>query len=98
MRQIFILAVLSAGLAFQPFILAGAGSEISSKSKSRTASTTTSLSSTSSSMRTFTPDQGIQTAFLQNPAILSAIQKIERTKGMIIEIRAQAWHIYSETA
>jgi len=43
----------------------------------------------------FTLDQAIQTALRQNPTLLNAIQEIERTKGVIIEIRAQAWHIYS---
>src|SRR5438874_12924609 len=47
---------------------------------------------TSSSGRvpTFTLDQAILTALQRNPDILRAEQEIKRTKGVIIEIRAQA--------
>src|SRR5881227_465373 len=38
----------------------------------------------------FTLDKAILTALQQNPDILRAKQEIERTKGVIIEIRAQA--------
>ena len=80
MRQFFILAILGASVAFQPLVFAGAGGE--AHSKSRAASKT--------SAPTFTLDQAIQTALRQNPTVLNAIQEIERTKGVIIEIRAQA--------
>ena len=40
--------------------------------------------------RTFTLDEAVLTALKQNPAILVAIQEIERSKGVIIQIRAQA--------
>jgi outer membrane protein TolC len=88
MRQIFILAVLGAGVVFRPLAFAGANAETSAKARTR--SKAASLSSTSSNLRTFTLDQAIQTALRQNPAILNGIQEIERTKGVIIEIRAQA--------
>src|SRR6266496_3267799 len=39
---------------------------------------------------TFTLDQAILTALQRNPDILRAEQEIKRTKGVIIEIRAQA--------
>src|SRR6266498_3302374 len=39
---------------------------------------------------TFTVDQAILTALQRNPALLNAEQEIKRTKGVIIEIRAQA--------
>src|SRR5437016_12439271 len=39
---------------------------------------------------TFTLDQAILTALQRNPALLNAEQEIKRTKGVIIEIRAQA--------
>jgi len=40
--------------------------------------------------RRFTLDRAILTAIQQNPAVLVAKQELERTKGVIIEIRAQA--------
>jgi outer membrane protein TolC len=39
---------------------------------------------------TFTLDQAIQTALQQNPTLLNAEQEIKRTKGVIIQVRAQA--------
>ena len=46
--------------------------------------------STGSSPRTFTLNEAIETAFQRNPDILRARQEIERTKGVQIEVRAQA--------
>ena len=40
--------------------------------------------------RSFTLRQAIETALLQNPDILRARQEIERTKGLVVEVRAQA--------
>jgi outer membrane protein len=40
--------------------------------------------------RRFTLDRAILTAIQQNPGVLVARQELERTKGVIIEIRAQA--------
>src|SRR5262245_34303366 len=37
----------------------------------------------------FTVDQAVITALKQNPQILSALEEIKRTKGVIIEIRAE---------
>jgi len=39
---------------------------------------------------TFTLDQAILTALQQNPTLLNAEQEIKRTKGVIIQVRAQA--------
>jgi outer membrane protein TolC len=39
---------------------------------------------------TFTLNQAILTALQQNPALLNAEQEIKRTKGVIIQVRAQA--------
>jgi outer membrane protein len=39
---------------------------------------------------TFTVDQAIMTALQRNPALLNAEQEIKRTKGVIIQVRAQA--------
>lgn len=40
--------------------------------------------------RSFTLDRAVLTALRQNPDILRAIQEIERSKGVIIQIRAEA--------
>jgi outer membrane protein len=40
--------------------------------------------------RTFTLDQAIQTALQRNPDILRGLQEIKRTKGVVIQIRAEA--------
>src|SRR5206468_11595414 len=39
---------------------------------------------------TFSLDQAILTALQRNPALLNAEQEIKRTKGVIIQVRAQA--------
>jgi outer membrane protein TolC len=80
MRQFFILAILSASVGFRPLAIAGADGETSSKNRATSAS----------KARTFTLDQAIQTALRQNPTVLNAIQEIQRTKGVIIQIRAEA--------
>jgi outer membrane protein TolC len=41
-------------------------------------------------VRRFTLDQAIRTALQRNPTLLIAEQEIKRTKGVIIEVRAQA--------
>src|SRR5437762_180333 len=69
--------LLALGIFVQISILAGwtfGGSETSS----------------ARSVPTFTLDQAILTALQRNPALLNAEQEIKRTKGVIIEIRAQA--------
>jgi outer membrane protein len=43
-----------------------------------------------SKVPTFTLDQAILTALQQNPTLLEAEQEIKRTKGVIIQVRAQA--------
>ncbi len=47
-------------------------------------------SMSSGGVRRFTLDQAILTALQRNPTLLIAEQEIKRTKGVIIEIRAQA--------
>jgi hypothetical protein len=84
MRQFFILAILGTSIGFRALPFADAESERSSTD--RTAVTR---------VPTFTLDQAIQTALRQNPPLLETIQETERTKGVIIEIRVQALHIYS---
>src|ERR1043165_7327985 len=39
---------------------------------------------------TFTLDQAVLTAVQRNPTLLNAEQEIKRTKGVIIQVRAQA--------
>src|SRR6266567_540838 len=53
---------------------------------------TSARSETSSSRKvpTFTLDQAILTALQRNPTLLIAEQEIKRTKGVIIQVRAQA--------
>src|ERR1700730_11869320 len=80
MRQFFILAIFSASVGFRPVAFAGAARETSFKN--RAVSTR--------NARTFTLNQAIQTALRQNPTVLNAIQEIQRTKGVIIQIRAEA--------
>jgi outer membrane protein TolC len=46
--------------------------------------------SESAESRSFTLDRAILTALQQNPDILRAIQEIERSKGVILQIRAEA--------
>lgn len=72
------MLALPAGLAF-------GGSET-------TSSTSMYSSSAGATARTprFTLDQAIQTALQRNPQILIAIQEIERTKGVILQVASQA--------
>ncbi|HEX4707195.1 MAG TPA: TolC family protein [Candidatus Udaeobacter sp.] len=65
------------GLLGQP-IFGGTGGRYSSETRSV------------SRVPTFTLEQAILTALQQNPTILNAEQEIKRTKGVIIQIRAQA--------
>jgi outer membrane protein len=57
-----------------------------SSSETRSGRGTTSASK----VPTFTLDQAILTALQQNPTLLNAEQEIKRTKGVIIQVRAQA--------
>src|SRR5437764_5907113 len=78
---------------FVIFGFAAAMISASSLARARTGGGSTSASSETSSARgvpTFTLDQAILTALQRNPDILRAEQEIKRTKGVIIEIRAQA--------
>jgi outer membrane protein len=85
MRRFFLsLAIVAAfGVLGQPSFGGTAG---------RSASETTSASGARSAGKvpTFTLDQAILTALQQNPTLLNAEQEIKRTKGVIIQIRAQA--------
>src|SRR5215472_1057999 len=58
----------------------------------RSSSETRSTSGTRSAGKipTFTLDQAILTALQQNPTLLNAEQEIKRTRGVVIQVRAQA--------
>src|SRR5215468_381913 len=58
----------------------------------RSSSETRSTSGTRSAGKipTFTLDQAILTALQQNPTLLNAEQEIKRSRGVIIQVRAQA--------
>src|SRR5437773_405427 len=78
---------------FVIFGFAAAMISASSVARAGTGGGSTSASSETSSARsvpTFTLDQAILTALQRNPALLNAEQEIKRTKGVIIQIRAQA--------
>jgi len=65
----------------------------SSAARAGTGEGSTSASSETSLARkvpTFTLDQAILTALQRNPTLLNAEQEIKRTKGVIIQVRAQA--------
>ena len=65
-----------------------------SSSETRSGRGTTSASK----IPTFTLDQAILTALQQNPTLLEAEQEIKRSKGVIIQIRAQALPQVNATA
>src|SRR5207244_12906833 len=68
-------------------------------SRAGTGERSTSSSSETSLARkvpTFTLDQAILTAMQRNPTLLNAEQEIKRTKGVIIQVRAQALPNISE--
>ncbi len=58
--------------------------------KSRSETTSRSASRSAGKVPTFTLDQAILTALQQNPALLNAEQEIKRTRGVIIQVIAQA--------
>src|SRR5215471_17798132 len=79
MRRFFLCLAIVAifGVFDQPIF---AGTEGRSASGARSAG----------KIPTFTLDQAILTALQQNPNLLNAEQEIKRTKGVIIQVRAQA--------
>ena len=84
-NHILILGALIGTLALGG--RAGAGTEKTTATRSAKARTKVVSDTTS---RKFTLERAILTALQQNPDILRAKQEIERSKGVIIEIRAQA--------
>src|SRR6266481_5429721 len=78
------------------FVISGFAAAViaaSSVARAGTGEGSTSTGSGTSSSRkvpTFTLDQAILTALQRNPTLLIAEQEIKRTKGVIIQVRAQA--------
>ncbi|PYI90375.1 MAG: hypothetical protein DMF03_04985, partial [Verrucomicrobia bacterium] len=82
MRKYFVISgFVAVMIAASSVMRAGTGNG------STSASTKTSSSRT---VPTFTLNQAILTALQRNPTLLIAEQEIKRTKGVIIQVRAQA--------
>ena len=82
MRKYLVISGF-AGAVIAASLVARAGTGEGSRS-------TSSGRSSSRKVPTFTLDQAILTALQRNPTLLIAEQEIKRTKGVIIQIRAQA--------
>src|SRR6266487_60675 len=82
MRKYFVIAGFAASIIAASWV-ARAGTGEGSTSTGRG-------TSSSGKVPTFTLDQAILTALQRNPTLLNAEQEIKRTKGVIIQVRAQA--------
>ena len=94
MKRFFIflgIFAVSSILGLQSF---GGTETTRSGSQTRSGRGTTSASK----IPTFTLDQAILTALQQNPTLLEAEQEIKRSKGVIIQVRAQALPQVNATA
>src|SRR6202048_737122 len=81
MRKYFVISGFAAlMIAASSVARAGAGEGSTSTGRG---------TSSSHKVPTFTLDQAILTALQRNPTLLIAEQEIKRTKGVIIQIRAQ---------
>src|ERR1700730_4546346 len=82
MRKYFVISGFAAlMIAASSVARAGAGEGSTSTGRG---------TSSSHKVPTFTLDQAILTALQRNPTLLIAEQEIKRTKGVIIQVRAQA--------
>src|SRR6266446_9891413 len=82
MRKYFVISGFAASMiAASSVARAGTGEGSTSASGG---------ASSSGKVPTFTLDQAILTALQRNPTLLNAEQEIKRTKGVIIQVRAQA--------
>src|SRR5438445_6139183 len=84
MRRFFLCVGILAAFIFGGPAFAGTEGTNGSESTSRGATTS------AGRVPTFTLDQAILTALQRNPTLLNAEQEIKRTKGVIIQVRAQA--------
>src|SRR5207249_1021566 len=82
MRKYFVISGFAAAVVAASLVARAGTGEGSTSAGSGTAS--------SRKVPTFTLDQAILTALQRNPTLLIAEQEIKRTKGVIIQIRAQA--------
>src|SRR5438105_15845286 len=83
MRRFFLCIGILAAFIFGGPVFAGTEGTNGSERASRGATTS------AGKVPTFTLDQAILTALQRNPALLNAEQEIKRTRGVIIQVRAQ---------
>src|SRR6266704_5137034 len=84
MRRFFLCVGILAAFIFGGPVFAGTEGTNGSERTSRGATTS------AGKVPTFTLEQAILTALQRNPTLLNAEQEIKRTKGVIIQVRAQA--------
>jgi outer membrane protein len=82
MRKYFVISGFTAAIIV--------GSSVARASAGEGSTSTGGATSSSGKIPTFTLDQAIVTALQRNPTLLIAEQEIKRTKGVIIQVRAQA--------
>src|SRR5206468_5510679 len=81
MRKYFVISGFAAAMIAATLVARAGTGEGSTSGSSETSS--------SRGVPTFTLDQAILTALQRNPTLLNAEQEIKRTKGVIIQVRAQ---------
>src|SRR6266571_9189137 len=84
MRRFFLCVGILAAFIFGGPVFAGTEGTGGSERTSRGATTS------AGKLPTFTLDQAILQALQRNPTLLNAEQEIKRTRGVIIQVRAQA--------
>src|SRR5437588_1010918 len=84
MRRVFLCVGILAAFIFGGPVFAGTEGTNGSERASRGATTS------AGKVPTFTLEQAILTALQRNPTLLNAEQEIKRTRGVIIQVRAQA--------
>src|SRR5438477_8458985 len=82
MRKYFVISGFAASMI--------AASSVARAGTGEGSTSTGGGTSSSGKVPTFTLDQAILTALQRNPTLLNAEQEIKRTKGVIIQVRAQA--------
>src|SRR5438445_10408720 len=82
MRKYFVISGFAAAVIAASSVMRAGTGEGSTSTGGGTSS--------SGKVPTFTLDQAILTALQRNPTLLIAEQEIKRTKGVIIQVRAQA--------
>ena len=82
MRKYFVISGFAAAMI--------AASSVAPAGTGNGSTSTGGGTSSSGKVPTFTLDQAILTALQRNPTLLNAEQEIKRSKGVIIQVRAQA--------